>query len=85
MDQSGDSDLDLHEFFWILSVSVVSSRLGHVREAATKEDVEAVSVQDLKPKTYSLSPEHEGKLQSLRIHLPDKIQLYDVDVATAAW
>ncbi|CAE7511898.1 dapb3 [Symbiodinium microadriaticum] len=47
------------------------------------EDVEAVSVQDLKPKTYSLSQEHEGTLRSLRTHLPDKIQLYEVDVATA--
>ncbi|CAE7242976.1 dapb3 [Symbiodinium sp. CCMP2592] len=47
------------------------------------EDVEAVSVQDLKPKTYSLSQEHESTLQSLRIHLPDKIQLYEVAIATA--
>ena len=42
-------------------------------------------MQDLKPKTYSLSQEHEGTLQSLRIHLPDKIQLYEVAIATAAW
>ena len=42
-------------------------------------------MQDLKPKTYSLSQEHEGTLRSLRTHLPDKIQLYEVDVATVAW
>ncbi|CAE7496481.1 dapb3 [Symbiodinium natans] len=48
------------------------------------EDVEAVSVQDLKPKTYSLSSEHSRQLQSLRAHLPAEIQLYDVPVATAA-
>ncbi|CAE7764682.1 dpf-6, partial [Symbiodinium pilosum] len=46
------------------------------------EAVEAVSVQDLKPKTYSLSEEHAQKLRSAQSHLPDKIQLYDVSLKT---
>ena len=52
--------------------------------ACSKEAVEAVSVQDLKPKTYSLSEEHAQKLRSAQSHLPDKIQLYDVSLKTAA-
>ena len=50
-----------------------------------QEEVEAITVDDLVPRTYSLCPQHEDLMASASSNLPKKIRLNGVELSSAAW